>query len=152
MAYKNVTPNVMISMPPHTALDVPPLASINVARNAPTSEVFGPFARPNPSQVVVAKSEDSRHRRDPNEVDPRIIANIGGESDDAYDPDLGSLPAKGSFTSAPAATVAVRNGSRVRSDAASTAQIVLIEPDTDEDTGACKATEVGSSSNVLVGG
>jgi len=85
-------------------------------------------------------------RADPDEVSPNILASM---NDDAYDPDLGKMPAN-----APAVTsnTLAENNPADRKSSATTVPIVLIDQDTDQQTGACKATEVGSSSNVLVGG
>ena len=90
---------------------------------------------------------------DPDIVDSRITAsNLSGEYDDAaYDPDLGTQPAS-SPKLVRESTVVPRNSAILASTTPATGPIVLIDQDKDEQTGACKATEVGSASNVLVGG
>jgi hypothetical protein len=106
---------------------------------------YGPFAPP--ALKPVASASLATKTVDPDEVDRRIIAE--NVDDDAYDPDLGHLPS-GSAALA-GGTVAVSR-TPASHTSASSGPIVLIDQDTDEQTGACKATEVGSSSNVLVGG
>jgi hypothetical protein len=88
--------------------------------------------------------------RDPNEADPKVLASTNPMNEDSYDPDLGNVPANGTVPVAGAMVVA--NAAKTKQNPATSVPIVLIDQDTDEQTGACKATEVGSSSNVLVGG
>jgi len=97
---------------------------------------------PKPSASL---TKDMLPKVDPDEVDPRILVSVP-INDDSYDPDLGKMPENG--PSAPSGTLA----SIEHKPAATSVPIVLIDQDTDQQTGACKATEVGSSSNVLVGG
>jgi len=94
----------------------------------------------------------ARQRRDPDEVDSRLTAALPDAGDEAsYDPNVGDPPAGTIVPSTNAGTVAA-NPSHTGADSSSSGPIVLIDQDKDEQTGACKATEVGSSSNVLVGG
>lgn len=107
-----------------------------------------PFVKPKAAVQKVAAAESMR---DPNEADARLTANTDMS---AYDPDLGSIPASINTHDTTGGTVVMNSPESKTPVAAagSSEPIVLIEQDTDEQTGACKATEVGSSSNVLVGG
>jgi len=120
---------------------------IRVASRVDTNAIYGPFLPANVRKADTAG--ESAKAVDPNEENPRILTSI--PSDDAYDPDLGTLPATGSAAAGSASTVAFK-GSTTAASGSTSGPIVLIDQDTDEQTGACKATEVGSSSNVLVGG
>ena len=93
---------------------------------------------------------------DPDEVDPRISASnfVSGEDDAAVDPDLGSRPTGPNLAALPVTdgNLASLTASNNSPKPASAEPIILIDQDKDDQTGACRATEVGSSSNVLVGG
>lgn len=117
-----------------------PLALSGPSGQSPT---FGPFLQ-KPTVVAKAPAEE---RHDPNEADVRLTAN-NDLADSAYDPDLGNPPAPDPRD----ASLQTPSKATVQADAAGSGPIVLIGPDTDQQTGACKATEVGNSSNVLVGG
>jgi hypothetical protein len=91
---------------------------------------------------------------DPDIVDSRITASnlSGGFEDAAYDADLGNEPVNGQRVMAGERNLTARNDATLVSTNSTTGPIVLIDQDKDDQTGACKATEVGSASNVLVGG
>lgn len=138
----SAAPNVVIGMrdlgvakPNAGELDIKPI----VIKNPATPAIVPPKPKETESKGLLAVNSD------PEEVDHRVMAvNL---NDEAYDPDLGKMPT--TTASVTAGTVAA---APVRKVTAAAVPIVLIDQDTDEQTGACKATEVGSSSNVLVGG
>jgi len=143
----------------------------NIVINTPKNYQFGSAITP-PTPVAIADSKVTKgpfgrlstsasyeshvaQRVDPDEVDPRIITNNlenGFEDTSYYDPDLGSVPttAKQPAGKPVGGNVALNEPSTPVGS--TTGPIVLIDQEKDDQTGACKATEVGSASNVLVGG
>ena len=132
----------------------------NYVLGAPIVPRFHGFGGSTPVASIAAKksklvveNDASMPTTDPDEVDDRLLAHIdNGIDDSAYDPDLGNT------TSAPVqkqgiiSTVATIAGGVKQVGANPASSIVLIDQDKDDQTGAYKATEVSSSSNVLVGG
>ena len=112
--------------------------------------------QPTDTKVAVNKALDTskvdiKHmvaKIEPEEVNARILATVPG-NEDAYDPDLGKMPPMPTATSgAMVASIVPTQGKSSKS----TDSIIEIYQDTDQQTGACKATEVSSSSNVPVRG
>jgi len=118
---------------------------IRVAVNtAPTAASFVGPAQPKLREVSdLGSRHGNRHRLEPNEVDPAIFARIpdGGEFEDA----LGTAVLE---DDTPTPTTAPHNDTVT----AASGPMVMIDPDKDASTGAQRAREVGSSSNVLVSG
>jgi len=142
----NVQPNIVMGdeIPSLKVSAEPP---IRVAEKAPDAKL-NPFAGVRDFQAKeVALAEVNRHG-DPDEVADNVKALNSSDFDEAYDPDLGNSPTNS--VSAPGGAIVVKNSPSAPVTAS--APILLIEQDKDEQTGALKATEVGSSSNVLVGG
>jgi len=136
------------------AFNIGSQSPLKVAEVAPHEDFkFDPLTVPKPLvRDTAAEKVAARASKNPDEVDPRLSAVIPGGMDEAsYDPNVGDPPAGSSQPSATVNTVAV-NPVHAGTDSTSSGPIVLIDQDKDEQTGACKATEVGSSSNVLVGG
>ena len=147
---------------------VPPNIVINPPKNYTMGPAFGGGPAANtrfaekPTMVAsnTSPSADYNHfdaasaQVDPDIVDPRITAsNLSGGSDDAaFDADLGNEPLHAQRFNAGERTLTARNDATLVSSNTTAGPIVLIDQDKDDQTGACKATEVGSASNVLVGG
>ncbi len=150
------------NVPPAIMLDSAKIPSVD-AEGPDGPLVFKPvkptattLALPQPAVRRVANNDaaDKLQRdRDPNEFDKAIMAH-DLQNDEEYDPNLGDPSSVKS--QAPPTRVAITTSTPVgagsSAGSSSTGPIVLIDEDKDAQTGACKATEVGSSSNVLVGG
>jgi hypothetical protein len=144
--------NIVVNPPKGYAIGSAIVRPNIVASNADSKARVGGIAKPSHSGGSDVRSVSFN----PDEVDPRILAtsfDATGE-DASIDPDLGSRPALRNG-SAPAGNVAsngLLTASTTASRVATSEPIVLIEQDKDDQTGACRATEVSSVSNVLVGG
>jgi hypothetical protein len=107
-------------------------------------EFIGPMLTAARKPIVLASRHRTRHHLEPHELPHNLyVENATGEEGDMLflGPDLTDVPAD--TTPARQAVVATT---------ASTGPILLIDQDKDAQTGAQKATEVGSATNVLIGG
>ena len=144
LTHKKPLPQVVMG-PEVASLGLSNSHPIEIPKNFSTGALIGPTA---PPTTVATTTGDAKQPDDMDEVDPRVLTSME-PTDAAYDPDLGVQPPKGNTLTASRTSLV----SSARTVSLKTSgSIVLIDQDKDEQTGACKATEVGSSSNVLVGG
>jgi hypothetical protein len=136
-----------------TAFDLGPMkdpASISKPAAPKSVMIHGP----SPIRLAVAEEpRPARHRRSSHAafgVDPGWVALSDSSDSSSADMPGGSVPGASDGTSAPAGADPTANLKPI--DDKSTPTVVVINPDTDQDTGASTATEVGSGKNVVVGG